>query len=92
MNVHDKDTEKRRARLFRNGRSQAVRIPKEFEFEGAEVLIGRDEAGRLTLESVRPTMSAQKLIEWLRNQPPLDEDFAEINDFPPEPVDLGLPE
>jgi len=27
------------AKLFRNGRSQAVRIPKEFRFEGTEVLI-----------------------------------------------------
>jgi len=26
-------------KLFRNGRSQAVRIPKEFRFEGAEVFI-----------------------------------------------------
>jgi antitoxin VapB len=29
------------ARLFRNGRSQAVRIPKELEFSGAEVTIIR---------------------------------------------------
>lgn len=27
------------AKLFRNGRSQAVRLPKEFKFEGAEVFI-----------------------------------------------------
>ncbi len=27
------------AKLYRNGRSQAVRIPKEFKFEGAEVFI-----------------------------------------------------
>jgi antitoxin VapB len=27
------------AKLFRNGQSQAVRIPKEFSFEGAEVFI-----------------------------------------------------
>ena len=29
------------AKLFRNGRSQAVRLPKEFRFEGAEVNIRR---------------------------------------------------
>jgi len=29
------------ARLFRNGRSQAVRLPKEFQFRGEEVLIQR---------------------------------------------------
>jgi antitoxin VapB len=29
------------ARLFKNGDSQAVRLPKEFRFEGTEVLIKR---------------------------------------------------
>jgi len=32
------------ARLFMNGRSQAVRLPAEFRFEGKEVAIRRDEA------------------------------------------------
>lgn len=31
-----------RAKLFRNGRSQAVRLPAEFRFEGSEVFIRRD--------------------------------------------------
>jgi antitoxin VapB len=30
------------AKLFRNGRSQAVRLPKEFRFEGDEVSIRRE--------------------------------------------------
>ena len=30
------------AKLFKNGRSQAVRLPAEFRFEGDEVLIRRD--------------------------------------------------
>ena len=30
------------AKLFPNGRSQAVRLPAEFRFEGSEVLIRRD--------------------------------------------------
>jgi hypothetical protein len=30
------------AKLFRNGRSQAVRLPKEFRFEGKEVAIRRE--------------------------------------------------
>lgn len=29
------------AKIFQNGRSQAVRLPKEFRFEGSEVLIKR---------------------------------------------------
>lgn len=34
--------ETRTAKLFKNGRSQAVRLPKEFRFEGTEVSIRRD--------------------------------------------------
>ena len=30
------------AKLFKNGRSQAVRMPAEYRFEGDEVLIRRD--------------------------------------------------
>ena len=32
----------RHVRLFRNGRSQAIRIPKEFELEGNEAIIHKD--------------------------------------------------
>jgi antitoxin VapB len=31
-----------RAKVFRNGRSQAVRLPREFRFEGREVNIRRE--------------------------------------------------
>ena len=55
MNAHDRDV--RTASLFRNGRSQAVRIPKEFEFEGDEVLISRDDTGKLTIEPVLPAVN-----------------------------------
>ena len=30
------------AKLFKNGRSQAVRLPKEFRFEGEEVYVRRE--------------------------------------------------
>lgn len=30
------------AKIFQNGRSQAVRLPKEFRFEGKEVYIHRE--------------------------------------------------
>ncbi|HLA79580.1 MAG TPA: type II toxin-antitoxin system VapB family antitoxin [Vicinamibacteria bacterium] len=40
------------AKLFRNGRSQAVRLPKEFRFEGDEVSIRR-EGRRVVLEPLR---------------------------------------
>ena len=37
------------AKLFKSGRSQAVRLPKEFRFEGSEVLIQRSGNGVLLL-------------------------------------------
>jgi hypothetical protein len=41
------------AKLFRNGRSQAVRLPKEFRFEGTELSIRR-EGDAVILEPLRP--------------------------------------
>jgi antitoxin VapB len=38
--------------LFANGRSQAVRLPKEFRMPGSEVLVRRD-GDRIILEPVR---------------------------------------
>ncbi len=79
-----------RVRVFKNGRSRAIRIPKEFEFEGDEVTIRREPDGRLTLLPDRRERSPREVIEWLRSQPPLgDDDFPEIEDFPPEPVNVG---
>jgi len=42
----------RHVRLFRNGRNQALRIPREFELEADEALIRR-EGERLIVEPVR---------------------------------------
>ena len=86
MNAHDKDTARHRARLFRNGRSQAVRIPKEFEFEGDEVLIARDEEGKLTLEPVKKKPS---LLDVLATLEPLQEEdwLPEITDDDLLPLD-----
>lgn len=57
----------REAKLFRNNRSQAVRIPAEFEFSGSRVLIHR-EGDRLIIEpEPRPN-----LLETLRSLSPLD--------------------
>jgi antitoxin VapB len=53
------DTE-RRAKLFQNGRSQAVRLPRDFRFEGTEVRIRRVGNGVL-LQPVKVDVE-----EWLR--------------------------
>ena len=46
--------EPRVAKLFRNGASQAVRLPADFRFEGAEVYISRDEASGDVILSTHP--------------------------------------
>ena len=44
----------RTAKLFRNGRSQAVRLPSEYRFQGSEVFIRRDQATGDIVLSRRP--------------------------------------
>lgn len=44
----------RTAKLFPNGRSQAVRLPAEFRFEGSEVYVRRDSATGDVILSRRP--------------------------------------
>lgn len=46
--------ETRVAKLFRNGASQAVRLPIEFRFEGSEVYVSRDDATGDVVLSNRP--------------------------------------
>lgn len=42
------------AKLFMNGRSQAVRLPKDFRFDGDEVYISRDEVTGNVILSKKP--------------------------------------
>lgn len=51
------------AKLFMHGRSQAVRLPKEFRFEGSEVFVRRQ--GDEVVLSSRPRASIQSLIDAL---------------------------
>jgi antitoxin VapB len=65
-NSTTKEIGEKRAKLFRNGRSQAVRLPKEFRFPGTEVRI-RHAMGGVLLEPVekvrKPFRSAAELFE-----------------------------
>lgn len=70
----------RHVSLFRNGRNQAIRIPREFELEGTEAII-RKEGDRLIIEPVKQ----KKLKNVLAALPALDEDFPEISDPAVEP-------
>ena len=68
----------RQARLFRNGRNQAVRIPREFELAADEVIIYCEDH-RLVIEPVERLPSLAKVLSGLAA---LDEDFANIDDPP----------
>ncbi|ESH85974.1 twitching motility protein PilT [Cupriavidus sp. HPC(L)] len=76
-------TEGRHVRLFRNGRNQAVRIPREFELPGEEAIM-RKEGDKLIIEPIPATSFRALLAQW----EPLDETWPDIDDRPPEPVDL----
>ncbi|HVP85243.1 MAG TPA: antitoxin [Rhizomicrobium sp.] len=73
----------RHVRLFRNGRNQAVRIPREFELPGDDAIM-RKEGDKLIIEPA-PRKSLLALLATLE---PIEEDFGEIEDLPPDPVDF----
>ncbi len=73
----------RHVKLFKNGRNQAVRIPREFELPGEDAIM-RKEGGKLIIEPAPP----KSLLAILATLSPLDEDFPPIDDPVPEPVDL----
>ncbi|WP_336696227.1 MULTISPECIES: antitoxin [Burkholderiales] len=50
-------TDLRSAKLFKNGSSQAVRLPAEFRFEGEEVFIRRDDLTGDVILTARPGVS-----------------------------------
>ena len=73
----------RRVELFKNGRNQAVRMPREFELPGEDAII-RKEGQRLIIEPAPP----KSLLAILATLQTLDEEFPPIDDSPAEPVDL----
>ena len=89
MSALPKSSRPKVARLFRNNRSQAVRIPVEFELPGDRVLIHR-EGGKLIIEPVtKPTNIVELLAEW-RKEPPLgqEDQFPNFEDMPAQPEDI----
>lgn len=73
----------RHVRIFRNGRNQAVRIPREFELPVEEAIM-RKEGHRLIIEPV-PAKSLRAVLAGLK---PLREKFPRIPDRLADPVDL----
>ena len=80
----------RTARLFRNGGSKAVRIPKEFLWEGDDVIITRQQGGVLIRPVFDEDDSFLPLLRELEALGPLgpDEVMPDIDaeDTPPRPV------
>jgi len=77
----------RHVKLFRNGRNQAVRIPREFELPGEDAVM-RKEGDRLIIEPRERRRTIGEVLDWLAEQPPLgpEDRFPEIDDPPAEPV------
>lgn len=75
----------RRVRLFRNGRNQAVRIPRDFELDSAEAIMRRD-GDSLIIEPVRKG----RLLDLLARLQPLREEFPDVDDrlLPLDDVDI----
>lgn len=73
----------RHVKLFKNGRNQAVRIPREFELPGNDAIM-RKEGDRLIIEAT----AAKSLLAVLAGLTALDETFPPISDRPPEAFDL----
>jgi len=75
----------RHVRLFRNGRNQAVRIPKEFELEGEEAIL-RKEGDHLILEPVRK----KGLLAVLAQLEDVEEAFPDVDSGLPAADDVEL--
>src|SRR5712671_2888003 len=75
----------RHVKLFKNGRNQAVRIPREFELPGEDAIMHRD-GDRLIIEPAAP----RSLLAVLAQLSPLDESFPEIDDPRAGPIRHGI--
>ncbi len=82
MNEHV--STKKIVHVFKNGRSRAVRIPKEFDFDGDEVEVTKNANGEILL---RPIKAPRTLLQALSMMEPIPEEewFPEIEDYPPQP-------
>jgi antitoxin VapB len=71
------------AKLFRNGRSQAVRLPAEYRFHGSEVYVRRDPATGDVILSRRPE-SWQDFFELMKTIDVPEDFLANREDAPPQ--------
>lgn len=77
----------REVRYFRNGRNKAVRIPRDWELPGDSAIMRKD-GDRLIIEPVIPKATLAELLDRWAEEPPLEEEWEEPDDPPPEPVEF----
>jgi antitoxin VapB len=75
------------AKLFVNGRSQAVRLPAEFRFDGVEVYVRRDPATGDVILSRRPD-SWQEFFDHAKTIEIPDDFLVDRHDTPPQKREL----
>jgi len=75
------------AKLFTNGRSQAVRLPKAFRFEGSEVYVKKTPQGVLLMPK-----DASVWDVWEKNIMRHDEPFMADRNQPEEQLRAGIDE
>lgn len=73
----------RHVKVFKNGRNQAVRIPREFELPGNDAIMRKD-GNRLIIEAVSP----RSLLALLATLDPVSDDFPPISDERPDTVSI----
>ena len=71
----------RHVKLFKHGRSQAVRIPREFELPGEDAIM-RKEGSRIIIELA----ATPSLLGRLKALSPIDDNFGPIDDLLAEPI------
>ena len=77
----------RTAKLFSNGRSQAVRLPAEYRFPGSEVYVRRDPATGDVILSRRPD-SWQDFFELMKTIDVPKDFMADRDGTPPQKREL----
>jgi len=75
----------RHVRLFRNGRNQAIRIPREFELDADEAVIHR-EGDNLIIQPLRK----RRLLALLATLESLEDEFPDIDSDLTDNDDISL--
>ena len=76
-------TAERHIKVFKNGRNQAIRIPREFELPGEDAIIRKD-GDRLIIEPA-PSKSLLTVLEGLE---PIDDEIPKVANLPIDDVEF----